>query len=49
MEKLIHIKNKIHVKNLGVEEDIIKSKCKILLFFKGLVSNLEVINEYMNI
>ena len=49
MEKLIHIKNQIHIKNENNEDAIIKSKCKILIFFKEIISNLEVINEYMNI
>ena len=49
MEKLIHIKNQIHIKNENNEDAIIKSKCKILIFFKDIISNLEIINEYMNV
>ena len=51
MEELIHLKNQIHLKNeIGNnEDDIIKSKCKILLFFKDIISKLEIINAYMNI
>ena len=40
MKELIHIKNQIHIKNER-EKDIdetIKSKCKILLFFKDTIS-----------
>ena len=54
MEELIHLKNKIQLKNENYnnkdnEEDKLKSKCKILLFFKNIVSNLEIINEYMKV
>jgi len=51
MEDLVHIKNQIHIKNEkeNNEDDIIKSKCKILIFFKETISDLEVINEYMKI
>ena len=49
-EELIHLKNKIHNENIkGNEDDKIKAKCKILIFFKNLVSNLEIINEYMDV
>ena len=49
-EELIHLKNKIHNENVkGSEDDSIKSKCTILVFFKEIISNLEMINEYMNI
>ena len=51
MEELIHIKNQIHIKkeNENNEDNIIKSKCKILLFFKETICKLEKINEYMKI
>ena len=49
-EQLIHLKNKIHNENIkGNEDDKIKAKCKVLIFFKNLVSNLEIINEYMDV
>ena len=48
MEELIHLKNQIHIKNEeNNEDDIIKAKCKILLFFKKVISNIELINDYM--
>ena len=48
LEELIHLKNKIHNENIkGNEDDKIKSKCKILIFYKKIISNLQVINEYM--
>lgn len=31
------------------EDDIIKYKCKVLIEYKNLISNLEVINEYIGI
>ena len=51
IEDLVHIKNQIHIKNEkeSYEDDIIKSKCNILIFFKEKISDLEVINEYMKI
>jgi len=51
MEELIHLKNQIHIKNEteNNEDDIIKSKCKILIFFKDIISDLILINEYMKI
>ena len=51
MEDLILLKNQIHIKNeIGSnEDDIIKYKCKILLFFKDIISKLEIIISYMNI
>ena len=51
MEELLKIKNQIHIidKNENYEDDIIKSKCQILICFKSLMSNLEVINEYMKV
>ena len=54
LEELVHLKNKIHINNLKVndvndEKDIMKSKCKILIFFKEIISNLEIIIGYMKI
>ena len=49
MKKLIHIKNQIHIKNdrENSEDDLIKTKCEILLFFKENISKLEIIISYM--
>ena len=53
MEELIHIKNKIYIKpskekkETGSEDDSQK-KCLKLVFFKDLISELEIIYEYMN-
>ena len=54
LEELIHLKNKIQIKNefdykIEKDDDKLKSKCKILIFFKNMISNLEIINEYMNV
>ena len=51
MKQLIRLKNQIHIKNQkeDKDDDLIKSKCKILLFFKEIMSGLEVINGYMRI
>ena len=51
MEELIQIKNQIHIidENENYEDDIIKSKCQILIVFKNLISNLEIINKYMKV
>jgi len=49
MEELIHIKNQIHIRNENCEDDLIKSKCKILIFYKDIISNLEIISDYMTI
>ena len=51
MKELIHLKNQIHIKNdMGSnEDDIIKSKCKILSFFKDVISKLEIIIAYMSV
>ncbi len=53
MENLIHIKNQIHIKkekeNKEDEDDIIKYKYKVLIEYKNIISNLEVINEYMKV
>ena len=52
-EELIHLKNKIFINNENEKndshEDLLKDKCKILIFFKKNISNLEIINEYMKI
>ena len=57
-EELIHLKNKIHIdiekedenkKSETSEKDIIKYKCEILVFFKKLIINLEMINKYMKV
>ena len=50
LKELIHIKNQIHIKNRegnNGDEDLIKSKCNILLFFKDIILKLEIINSYM--
>ena len=50
MEELVHLKNQIHIKNgANNEDEIIKSKCEILSFFKSTISNIEVINGYMKV
>ena len=51
MEEFIHLKNQIHIKSEkeSSEDETMKSKCEILIFFKETVSNLESINEYMKI
>ena len=58
LEELIHLKNKIHIKkdNENVKAEIINSedrklnsKCKILNFFKDVVTNLETINGHMKV
>ena len=54
LEELIHLKNRISIKNENEnkkekEDDKLKSKYKILLFFKNIISNLEIIIEYMNV
>ena len=57
LEDLIHLKNKIHIKNENVdekqkdnsEEKQLKFKCKILIFFKKLISELEVINSFIKV
>ena len=51
MEELIQIKNQIQIKNKieNNEDNEIKSKYRVLIFFKDLISNLEKINEYMKI
>ena len=55
LEYLIHLKNKIHIKNENTdenqtdEEKKFQLKYKILIFFKKLISNLEIINEYIKI
>ena len=50
MDELIHIKNKIHIKPPKGEinpKDEFQEKCLKLVFFKELISDLEVIYEYM--
>jgi len=57
MANLINIKNQIHIKKEKEnkedededEDDIIKYKCKVLIEYKNIISNLEVINEYMRV
>ena len=51
MEEFVHLKNQIHIKNEkeSSQDETMKSKFKILIFFKETVSNLESINEYMKI
>jgi len=53
MENLIKIKNQIHIKkekkNKEDEDDLIAYKCKILIEYKNLISNLEEIIKYMKI
>ena len=54
MVELIHLRNKIQNINENDsknenEEDQLKSKCKILISFKNIISNLEIINEYMKV
>ena len=53
MKDLIHLKNKIDIiQNIQNEEksnDKIQSEYKKLIFFKEIITNLEVINEYMEI
>ena len=50
MEELINLKNQIDINNEDQNDiinDIITIKCKILSFFKNIISNIEVINGYM--
>ena len=57
LEDLIHLKNKINIKNENIDESKkiidnfdkkqLKLKCKIMIFYKNLISNLEVINDNM--
>jgi hypothetical protein len=51
MNDLIHLKNQIQLNNEieNTEDEMLKSKCKILLFFKDTISKLEIIIAYMNI
>ena len=57
-EELIHLKNKIHIKKENdnkkketpySEDKKLNSKCKILNFFKDVVTNLEIINGHMRV
>ena len=50
MEELIHLKNKIHIKppkETKDPKDDYQKKCDQLIFFKKIISNLEIIYEYM--
>ena len=56
LEDLIHLKNKIHIKNENSNKKLADNsenkqlKCEkydILICFKNLISNLEIINEYV--
>jgi hypothetical protein len=50
MDELIHIKNKIHIKPPKEKKnpkDEFQEKCEKLVFFKDLITDLEVIYEYM--
>ena len=60
ISELINLKNKIHLKNeneVNKEEketkndtnDKVKEKCKTLIFFKNIITNLEIISDYMKI
>ena len=53
MKDLIHLKNKIDIiqiiQNEEKSNDKFQSECKKLIFFKEIISNLEVINEYIEI
>ena len=58
LKELIHLKNKIHIKKesendkkefKNSEEKKLNSKCKILNFFKDVVTNLEIINGHMRV
>jgi len=59
LEYLIHLKNRIHLKDEKIneknieidnfEEKQLKLKFKILIFFKNLICNLEIIDEYIKI
>ena len=58
MEELIHLKNKIHIKKENdnekketpnFEDKKLNSKCKILNFFKDVISNLEIINGHIRV
>ena len=52
MEELIHLKNKIHIKppkETKEPKDEFQKKCYELIFFKKVISNLEVIYEYMKV
>ena len=57
LEDLIHLKNKIHIKNENTnkkqesnsEENQLRLKCDILKSFKNLISNLEIINSFINV
>ena len=53
-DDLVHLKNRIHLKNEkendeNIGEDTLKRKRKILIFYKKIISNLEIIIEYMDV
>ena len=50
LEELIKIKNKIIIKDEKSEmyNDILEKKIQKLIFFKNLISNIEIIYDYMN-
>ena len=50
-EELIYLKNQIQIKNENqiFENDKINQQYKLLLFFKNIITNFELINEYMKI
>ena len=53
MKELINLKNKIYIKNDeekdNIEDEILRNKFKILICFKNIVCNLEIINDYMTV
>ena len=50
LEQLYHLKNRAYIENITeFEDEIIKNKYKILLFFQKIISNLEIINEHMKV
>ena len=53
MKELINLKNKIYIKNddekEDIEDEILKNKFQILIFFKNIISNLEIIYDNMTI
>ena len=54
MDELINLNKKINIKNKkakdedNTDNDILKIKLRNLIFFKNVISNLEIINEYIN-
>ena len=52
IKKLIHLKNKIHINDSNKAKDPkdqFQIKCQELVYFKDIVSKLEIIYDYMNI